>query len=800
MNRDVSVINEKKSLNQKGCLFTGLFVFSIIWILGTTIAAQLMMWVMEQTIFEASFLFPDLRWLIIISYVSIVGLPLIMMRFIVNDPISNVIFQFWASINFLGVVLIPGRILPINEAHLVNLVQIIGVIIYIVLFLLVVQRNKNRIPWRSKPELILITILISGLFTIPWVLWGALGSLLDSVLNLIVGILSGLFLTIVIQELQSGLFPEKKKIEPAGRLFFGLIVLVGLIIFATVLGQNGQQWMLVFTVPVSSWIISGLFENEDGKQSNFTSIWILLAIIIATPLIWFDPDELSLLIGSQSGETLFWVSQTISYSVVILIISTAITGFMRKKLEAGKLQKAFIAISIFVWVTVVFIYFLAGQPGFFGESLFIIMSEQADISEAIMFNDPIDKRNYVYQTSAKFASESQSDITKFLNKYRIEYEQYYLVNAIEVKAGPIWKLIIQQREDVDRVLENPVLRPLPKEIPITNGDISTVNESLWNLELIGVDRVRDEFNVYGKGIIIGQADSGVDGNHPALRDQFAGSKENIDYSWYDPWFQSSYPTDISGHGTHTLGIIIGKNVGIAPEATWIGCVNLGRNLGNPGYYLACMQFLFAPFPEDGDPMYDGKPEFGAHIFNNSWGCPEIEGCDGLVFEQAVSALRSAGIFVVSSAGNNGNYGCESITDPLAIYQNVFSVGAIDQTGELAPFSSLGPVTVDGSGRIKPDLVAPGVDIFSTMPNASYSTLSGTSMAGPHVAGTVALMWSANPALIGQIEVTEDILKNTASVYSGLYPDCVDSTIIPNNAVGFGMLNTYNAVEEAIKTR
>lgn len=796
----VSNVNEKKSVNQKGCLFTGLFVFSIIWILGATIAAQLMMWVMEQTIFEASFLFPDLRWLIIISYMSIVGLPLVMIRFIINDPISNIIFKFWATINFLGIVMIPGKFLAIHEANLLSLNQMIGVSVYILLILFVFQRNKIRIPWKSKPEFILITILIIGLFAIPWVLWGALGSVLDLVQNLLVGILSGLFLTILIQQMHHGLFPENKKIEPAGSLFFGLIVLIGLIIFATVIGQNGQQWMIVFTIPVSSWIISGLFRNEGGEQRNFLSIWILLAVIIALPLILYDPDELSLLIGSQKGETLSWVSQTISYSVVILIISTAITGFMRKKLEAGKLQKFFMAIVIFVWVTVIFIYSLVAQPGFFGETLFIIMSEQADLSGAEMINDPMDKRNFVYQTSARFASESQTDITKFLDKYRIGYEQFYLVNAIEVKAGPFWKLIIEQREDVDRVLDNPYLRPLPEEIPITTGDITIVEENLWNLEMVGVYQVRDQYNIYGKGIIIGQADSGVDGNHPALRDQFAGSKENIDYSWYDPWFESNYPTDISGHGTHTLGIILGKNVGIAPDASWIGCVNLGRNLGNPGYYLACMQFLFAPFPENGDPLQEGKPEIGAHILNNSWGCPDIEGCDELVFEQAISALRSAGIFVVSSAGNNGYYGCESITDPLAIYQNVFSVGATDQMGELAPFSSLGPVTVDNSGRTKPDLVAPGVDIFSTMPNASYSILSGTSMAGPHVAGTVALMWSANPALIGQIEVTEEILKRTANEYMGIYPDCVDSTSNPNNAVGFGLLNTYKAVEEVIKTR
>jgi subtilisin family serine protease len=318
--------------------------------------------------------------------------------------------------------------------------------------------------------------------------------------------------------------------------------------------------------------------------------------------------------------------------------------------------------------------------------------------------------------------------------------------------------------------------------------------------MIGVDKVWDEFGVSGEGIIIGQADSGVDGNHPALRNQYLGTTEKNDYTWFDPWFHTEFPTDLSGHGTHTIGTILGKNVGVAPDAKWIGCVNLGRNLGNPSLYLACMQFLLAPFPMDGDSLADGDPALGAHILNNSWGCPEIEGCDVNIFLSAVSALRSAGIFVVSSAGNNGYYGCESVTDPLAIYDDVFSVGAIDRVGELAPFSSLGPVTIDGSGRVKPDLVAPGVDIFSSMPNASYSKLSGTSMAGPHIVGTVALMWSANPSLIGQIETTEDILINTATPFSGNYPTCVTSLDNPNNAVGYGIINAYQAVVEAIKIR
>ena len=249
-----------------------------------------------------------------------------------------------------------------------------------------------------------------------------------------------------------------------------------------------------------------------------------------------------------------------------------------------------------------------------------------------------------------------------------------------------------------------------------------------------------------------------------------------------PGIKQTRPTDVSGHGTHTLGSIVGKNTGVAPGAEWIGCTNLARNLGNPAFYLDCLQFMLAPFPQGGDPFVDGDPGRSAHVLNNSWGCPEIEGCTPETFVDAVRALRAAGLFVVVSAGNDGPL-CSSVNSPLAIYDEVFSVGAVDRQGDLTFFSSRGPVTADGSGRVKPDIVAPGDDILSAFPNGTYEHLPGTSMAGPHVAGAVALMWSANPALIGDIDRTEQILADSAQPYSGLLPDCGDSGKLPNNGVG-----------------
>ncbi len=279
-------------------------------------------------------------------------------------------------------------------------------------------------------------------------------------------------------------------------------------------------------------------------------------------------------------------------------------------------------------------------------------------------------------------------------------------------------------------------------------------------------RVWRDLGVTGEGIVVGQSDSGVQVDHPEFAARYRGVAEGDDYNWFDPWQHESAPYDLDGHGTHTLGSILGDSVGIAPGATWFGCANLVRNLGNPAFYLDCMQFMLAPFPLAGDPLHDGDPSRAADVLNNSWGCPtDVEGCAPDVFAPAVRALTQAGIFVVVSAGNEGPL-CSSVNTPPAIYEQVLSVGAVDVDGDLASFSSVGPVLVDGSGRIKPDVLAPGVDVLSAWPGNGYKSISGTSMAGPHLVGTVALMWSANPALRGDVVRTREIIEKTATRFAG----------------------------------
>jgi len=489
---------------------------------------------------------------------------------------------------------------------------------------------------------------------------------------------------------------------------------------------------------------------------------------------------------------LVWAGYASILSLVICLVISFIVSSVWQRIQQRLRLVILVGSTSVLWLAGLGIYLFVGQPGFYGDGLFVILSNKADLALAYDIPDFEGRKRVIYEELTNFAQEDQQELRSVLDKLGVDYKGYYLVNAIAVDDGPIIRTLLSNRDDVDRVLKIPRLRPLPANSPTVNGSLSLPDQTLWNLVLIGADRVWVEFGVTGEGIIIGQSDTGVEENHPELKEGYRGSMGDDDYNWYDPWNSTATPGDIAGHGTHTLATAVGLNVGVAPGSQWIACVNLARNLANPALYLDCLQFMFAPFPRDGDPFQDGNPSLSAHVLNNSWGCPEIEGCDSDVLIDAVEALRLAGIFVVSAAGNEGP-GCESVAQPLALYDEVFTVGAIDQEGELASFSSLGPVTVDGSSRLKPDVSAPGVEVLSAFPGGTYESLQGTSMASPHVAGAVALMWSANPALIGDVEHTEAILRETAKDYLGVIPDCVTTEASPNNAVGYGVLDAYAAV-------
>ncbi|MFN2224844.1 MAG: S8 family serine peptidase [Anaerolineae bacterium] len=472
-------------------------------------------------------------------------------------------------------------------------------------------------------------------------------------------------------------------------------------------------------------------------------------------------------------------------------------------------------LALLAWLTVLALYLGAGVPGFHPDGFLIYMQEQADLGPAAAIADPAERRAWVYDALVETAERTQGDLRAELDRRGVAYRPHYLVNAVEVLERPGLRRRLADWPGVDHVLFQPGVRryAFPSQITGSSGGGSGVE---WNVQEVGADRVWQQ-GYTGQDVIVGDADTGVDWQHPALREAYLGWQGSVaattshDYYWYDAWDSRAEPWDDHGHGTHTTGIVVGRDgqnqVGVAPGARWIACRNMRHGIGNPGSYLGCMEFLLAPFPIGGDPLRDGDPAQGAHVVNNSWGCPRREGCLPDTLRQPVENLQAAGQMMVVSAGNAGP-ACSTVEDPPALYEAVVSVGATQQDDDAAGFSSRGPVTADDSGRRKPDLMAPGVDVRSSVPGG-YVSLPGTSMAGPHVAGVVALLWSADPSLIGDLEATNEILFRSAQ---RLTPDAVcprgpqvsGGTVcacgtggldaVPNNVYGWGQVDAWAALQ------
>jgi subtilisin family serine protease len=316
----------------------------------------------------------------------------------------------------------------------------------------------------------------------------------------------------------------------------------------------------------------------------------------------------------------------------------------------------------------------------------------------------------------------------------------------------------------------------------------------WNVQRVHADEVW-ELGYTGQGVVIGGQDTGYDWDHPALIGAYRGwdgAAADHDYNWHDAFGTYSAPHDDHGHGTHTLGTMVGDDggsnrIGVAPGAQWIGCRNMASGIGSPASYIECFEFFLAPYPVDGTPD-DGDAARAPHVISNSWGCPPSEGCPSELLRQAVEAVRAAGILVVTSAGNSGS-GCATVEDPPAVYAAAFSVGATDTSDRIASFSSRGPVTADGSNRRAPDVSAPGVGVRSSRRGGGYTSMSGTSMAAPHVAGVAALLWSAVPTLIGDVEETEHLLQQTARPQTSSQGCGGDGPgEVPNNVYGWGIVD------------
>ena len=444
----------------------------------------------------------------------------------------------------------------------------------------------------------------------------------------------------------------------------------------------------------------------------------------------------------------------------------------------------------------------------------VILADQADLSQAAALPTKAEKGRFVYDTLLTKSQTTQAPIQQWLRGRGITYQSFYIVNALLVTGNQETAEALAARSDVARVEGNPhvknsfpqpgpaVAAPLGPEAPETiEPGVSYIHApDVW----------AEGFT--GQGIVIASADTGQRWTHNALKRHYRGwngSVANHDYNWHDSIHDSSgnpcgnnspQPCDDYFHGTHTTGTAIGDDggsnqIGVAPGAQWIGCRNMDENVGTPARYIECMEFFLAPTPVGGG---TGDPTKAPDISINSWVCPTSEGCSTNTLQAAVEAQKAAGIMMVVAAGNAGS-SCSTVSDPPSFYDASYTVGALNTgTDTAASFSSRGPVTADGSNRIKPNIAAPGTGTrsASNLSDSAYTIADGTSMATPHIAGSMALLWSAHPELKNQIDTSRDTLNSAAHFISSTQCGTAGP---PNNVYGWGRVDILAAVGSGTTT-
>jgi uncharacterized repeat protein (TIGR02543 family) len=431
-----------------------------------------------------------------------------------------------------------------------------------------------------------------------------------------------------------------------------------------------------------------------------------------------------------------------------------------------------------------------------------------------------ERGQFVLEALQKTALDKQAKVRAYLDAQGIKYQSFWIDNIIAVDSSTYkafnglmaFSEIQSLKARRTMGIIEPTREPVTQHLFAVESNLTHINaDDVWAM------------GYKGQGVTIANIDTGVRYTHQAVNAQYRGNLGggvyDHNYNWFDPI--GTYPTapgDEHGHGTHTMGTMVGDDgganqIGMAPSADWMACRACSSTAGCPDTaLLACAEFITAPTDLAGaNPDPTKRPV----AVNNSWG--DCGTAYDPWYQGAVDAWQAAGIYPIFSNGNASNCsyasppGLNTVGNP-ARYGNVTGVGSSGQNnGQYATHSNWGPTdnldTVNPNpndafgAALKPQVIAPGVSIRSSVntSDSSYASWAGTSMSSPHVTGLIALIVEAAPCLVGNYTAIETIIENTAvpvPYASGGSPAPPVGNAV-NYATGHGEIDALAAVNLAL---
>jgi subtilisin family serine protease len=431
----------------------------------------------------------------------------------------------------------------------------------------------------------------------------------------------------------------------------------------------------------------------------------------------------------------------------------------------------------------------------------VLLSDQVDVvamdQKFYRESATLERRAYELITALKEkARTTQINLLGYLEQKSeqgdvFKYQSFWISNLVMVEAKPQVITDLMSRTDLS-MMDLDAYLELDKPVEASEGETEGIESVEPGLKIINADLLW-AMGITGQGRLVMGIDTGVHPNHPALNHKWRGNHVPANQAWFDPGGGTTTPSDCDGHGSHTVGTMVGRSlttadtIGVAIDAEWIAAKTI---CSSPHTSNSIAAFQWAMDPDGNPSTIDDMPD----AISCSWWDPNVTNqCDpSNIYKTTLDAVEASGIAVVFSAGNSGP-GSSSITQPKNINTNevnIFSVGAIDgasylggNNNPIASFSSRGPSVCGGTGSllIKPEVSAPGVNVRSSGSSTGYTNLSGTSMAAPHVAGAVALLKQVAPTLTGK------------QILEALYYTAKDlGTAGEDNTYGMGLIDVYAA--------
>jgi PKD repeat protein len=418
----------------------------------------------------------------------------------------------------------------------------------------------------------------------------------------------------------------------------------------------------------------------------------------------------------------------------------------------------------------------------------VVFRERADLSPAYALSDWDERGRFVVEALQAVAGRTQTRVRAWLDAQGIAYRAFFSENSLYLTADLAVLNRLAAFPEVAALRANAV--HVVDEFPSTEIVLPAATVP-WNIAQVGADQVWQDFGVKGQGIVVATLDTGAEYTHDALFPNYKCGAGPHDDCWYDP--TNTYPTapgDGAGRGTHLMGVLVGDDdpsltysAGMAPDAQWIACKGCtDGGVCTDANLNACADWLLAP---------NGNPANRPHVigfFLNS-----LQKCDGWFLTQIMS-WQAAGIYTSARGGSNGP-ACDTMRAPGS-YEGILASGPTDENDLILSSSSRGPGC---NGGIKPDVAAPGANICSAYPgNTWYCGYSGSSFSTAHSAGLAALLYSADPGLIGHAISTTYAITSTALCIEDLScggTPCPDGA---NNVYGWGRIDAYAAVEAVLQ--